>query len=256
MLARAIRLLEQVSETGAPAGVSALARKTGIPKTTTYRLLENLAQQDLLIRQSGGYVIGTRMRKLGRLIHDRLSDDLLDLLRPYLVELYARTGEVVTLGVLDSADMVILETVRGLRHSGMAKPPDRTPAHCSAIGKLLMANADLAAMGIAGAELTACTTHSISDWSRLAAELRRIHQRGVAISRQEHVIGVIDVAMPIIGRTGPIAGIALSRPIDAAANPKAYAAHRQILMAASAAIRTLRQPPRQEVSPGLPALDP
>src|SRR5918992_1287716 len=189
MLGRAITLLEQISAMSAPVGVSALARKTSIPKTTTYRLLESLTEHDVLARGAGGYVLGPRMRKLARLIHDRLSDDLRDLLRPYLVELYARTEEVVTLGVLDGTEMVILETIRGLSHADMATPADRTPAHCSAIGKLLMAQqANLAAMRATGATLTPCTTHTIVDWTRLTAELGRIRRHGVAVSHQEHII--------------------------------------------------------------------
>jgi DNA-binding IclR family transcriptional regulator len=245
MLARAITLLEQISAAGGPVGVSALARKTAIPKTTAYRLLENLAHQDLLARRTGGYVIGPRMRSLVRLIHDRLSDDLRDLLRPYLVELHVRTGEVVTLGILDDAEMVILETIRGLRHAGMAAPADRTPAHCSAIGKLLMAKrADLPALRAAGVELTPCTTHTITDWTRLAAEFGRIRRHGVAVSHQEHILGVIDVAMPIVGRSGPIAGVALSRPIDVVTTHETHTTHREIVLAASAAIHTLRPPSR------------
>ncbi len=256
MLARAITLLEEISAVNAPVGVSALARKTTIPKTTTYRLLEGLAQLDVLTRRTGGYVLGPRMRKLARLIHDRLSDDLRDLLRPYLVELYARTEEVVTLGILNGADMVILETVRGLRDADMATPPDRTPAHCSAIGKLLMAqHANLAEMRATGVKLVPCTTHTIADWTRLAAELGRIRRRGVAESHQEHVIDVIDVAMPVVGRGGPIAGVARSRRFKAAASHEAHVAHREIVLAASAAIRTLR-PPERGARAGHPAPDP
>jgi DNA-binding IclR family transcriptional regulator len=132
--------------------------------------------------------------------------------------------------------MVILETVRGLRHAGMAGPVSRTPAHCSAIGKLLMAHcADLEAMRATGMALTACTMHTITDWPRLAAELGRIRRQGVAVSHQEHVLGVIDIAMPIVGRRGPIAGVALSRTVDSAATQEAHAVHRQIVLAASAA---------------------
>lgn len=76
MLERAISLLEHISATNAPAGVSALSRTSGIPRTTTYRILENLARQDLLRRRAGGYVIGPRMRELVRLIHDRLPGRL------------------------------------------------------------------------------------------------------------------------------------------------------------------------------------
>jgi DNA-binding IclR family transcriptional regulator len=241
LLARAITVLEYIGSADTSVGVSVLARKTGIPKTTTYRMLENLARQDMLSRRPDGYVIGSRMRELANLVHDWLPGSVRDQLRPYLVELYTRTGQVVTLGVLDEAEMVTLETVCGLGHASLAAPASRTPAHCSAIGKLLMAHhADLTAMRAGGAGLNACTVHTITDWTRLAAELSRIRRQGVAISHQEHVLGVIEVAMPIVGRHGPIAGVALSRAVDARITQETYATHRQIILAASAALRTLR----------------
>jgi len=245
MLTRAITLLEQVGAASAPVGVSALARKTDIPKTTAYRILENLTRQALLSRREGGYVTGPRMRQLARLINGRLPGPVRDLLRPYLVELCVRTGEAVTLGVLDGTEMVIVETVRGLRHASLATPARRTPAHCSAIGKLLMAqHPDLAALRAADARLTPCTACTITDWARLSAQLSHIRQHGIAISNQEHVSGVIDIAMPVLGRRGPIAGISLSHAAGTAATQDTHTAHRQITAAASAALRALPPPPR------------
>jgi IclR family transcriptional regulator, KDG regulon repressor len=237
MLDRAVTLLEQVATASGPLGVSALARRTGMPKTSAFRLLATLSDLSLVDRAGNGYRPGQRMRHLVDLVHEQVPYDLRRLTMPYLIELYERTNDVVTLGVIDGNEMVILESIRGHRHATMTEPAERSPAHCSAIGKLLLARDPQATADALHETLRACTSRSILDRTALSAELARIRQTGIAFSDQEHVPGVIEVALPVIDRDGPVAGIARSRRAGTTFDVAGDAVHRQVAFAASTAVR-------------------
>jgi DNA-binding IclR family transcriptional regulator len=234
---RAIVLLEKVCELAEPIGVSALARQTAIPKTTVFRLLRVLAALDLVTRQSAGYVPGTAMRRLASLIHPGMPYDMRNLLTPYLVELYERTGDMVSLGVIDGDDMVVILLIRGRGHRRMTVPAECTPAHCSAIGKLLLAYRT----GYSPGALPACTPQTVTSPTLLTRQLEVIRRSGMALASEEHVAGMIDIAMPVIVAHQIVAGIARSRPRTMRADERADAAQRQVALAASAALsRRLR----------------
>jgi DNA-binding IclR family transcriptional regulator len=166
----------------------------------------------------------------------RFPYELSNLLIPYLIELYERTADAVSLGVLDGYDMVVLINIRGPQHRWLPVPEERTPAHSSAIGKLLLGyQANRAALAYAGT-LAPCTPYTMTSPAQLARQLEKVHRSGVAFANEEHVVGLFDIAMPIIVGDCAIAGIARSRPSTVPADSEADLAQRQIALAASAAI--------------------
>jgi DNA-binding IclR family transcriptional regulator len=234
-LSRAITLLERISESRQPIGVSALARSTSIPKSSAFRLLELLTQHDLVERRERGYLVGETMRRLAGLAQPQLPYDMNNLLMPYLVELYERTADAISLGVLDGNDMVLMFNIRGRQHQGLPVPRERTPAHCSAIGKLLLAYRTQSTDWHPGT-LTPCTPYTVTNPAELARQFRKIRQSGVAVAGEEQVAGLVDIAMPVTVEGRVFAGIARSRPRAVPGDPTADATQRQIAFAASAAI--------------------
>jgi IclR family transcriptional regulator, KDG regulon repressor len=242
VLDRAVTVLEHVASVPSPVGVSALARRAGIPKSSAFRLLAALTDLGIVEHDREGYRLGQRMRHLVGLVHERIPQDLRRLAMPYLVELYERSGDIVTLGILDRDEMVVLETVRGHQHADLPDPPERSPAHCSAIGKLLLAWDPQWPPAGHAKDLRHCTDRSVASWASLGAELTRSRQTGTAFSDQQHVNGVIEVAMPVLDRDGAVAGIGRSRPAGSQFDPAGDAIHRQVAFAASTALRRLRLP--------------
>jgi DNA-binding IclR family transcriptional regulator len=229
---RAIVLLEEICEAAEPIGVSALARQTAIPKTTVFRLLRMLAAHDLVTSEPDGYLPGAAMRRLAGLIRPRMPYDLRAILASYLVELYERTGDMISLGVLEGDDMVVIMIIPGRRQRQMEVPGERTPAHCSAIGKLLLAYR----AGYSPVTLHACTPLTVTSPDELIRQLDAIRRSGMAVVSEEHVAGVIDIAMPVTVAGQIVAGIARSRPHTQPPDERGNAAQRQITLAASAAI--------------------
>ena len=125
---------------GSVVGVSELARRSGLTKSTAFRQLTILERADMVERVGRGYRIGRTLRTLaGSAVeyeHSPLTAELL----PYLVEIFEHTRHTVQLGVLDGSDIVFLTTVRG--HHTLATPTHprlRLPARTTAAGKVLLA---------------------------------------------------------------------------------------------------------------------
>ncbi|WP_081122610.1 IclR family transcriptional regulator [Prescottella equi] len=117
-----------------------LARRTGIPRTTTHRMLEHLVRTGWLNRIGTEYELGQRLVEVGALAlyRNRLNRAVGPLLR----ELHHVTGHVVHLGVLDGADVVYIEKVGGRSMPDLpTRVGTRVPARSSTIGKSLLANA-------------------------------------------------------------------------------------------------------------------
>jgi DNA-binding IclR family transcriptional regulator len=194
-----------------------VVRRTGLPRSSAHRMLERLVQLRWLRRQGRDYELGMRLVELGSLaVH---QDRLHRAAQPALHELHRATGLVVHLAVLDGMDVVYLEKISG--GFGAAVPSrvgGRQPAHCTAVGKALLAFSDPARVEDFDVDmLSRKTRYSISTRRQLTEELNAIRARGVAYERGESVAGFGCVAAPIgdIGHAGePLAAVSVCGPLD------------------------------------------
>lgn len=170
-----------------------IVRRTGLPRSSAHRMLERLVQLRWLRRSGRDYELGMRLVELGSLaVH---QDRLVRAAGPLLGELHRATGLVVHLAVLDGADVVYLEKI-GDRMIGAipTRVGGRQPAHCTAVGKAILAYRDEETDIDLGTRLT---RYSISSASQLAAELAKVRAHGVAFEREESLLGFGCVAAPI-----------------------------------------------------------
>jgi DNA-binding IclR family transcriptional regulator len=187
-----------------------VVRRTGLPRSSAHRMLERLVQLRWLRRQGRDYELGMRLVELGSLaVH---QDRLHSAAQPFLHELHRATGLIVHLAVLDGADVVYLEKIAGAL--GAAVPTrvgGRQPAHCTAVGKALLAFSDATELDDL---LARKTRYSISTRRQLADELAAIRARGFAYERAESVTGFGCVAAPIGDADAPIAAVSVCGPLD------------------------------------------
>jgi DNA-binding IclR family transcriptional regulator len=191
-----------------------VVRRTGLPRSSAHRMLERLVQLRWLRRHGRDYELGMRLVELGSLaVH---QDRLHSTAKPFLHELHRATGLVVHLAVLDGADVVYLEKVAGTL--GAAVPTrvgGRQPAHCTAVGKALLAFSDPATLEDLDADLlTRKTRYSMCTRRQLVDELAAIRVRGFAFERSESVGGIGCVAAPIGDLDAPIAAVSVCGPLD------------------------------------------
>lgn len=184
-------------------GVTEIARRLGIAKSTAHRLLSSLCARGFTekIPGTGHYQLGLHLYELGQLAQDRLPTRHLAL--PVLEELRVGTGQTVHLSMAEGADVIFIERLQTLRGIPLlGERHRRMPLHTTSAGKVLAAfNPDIAdAAERAGfSRMTEQTVHDRRAWQRLLAEVR---QRGYAVSDSENRAGLASVAAPILQANG------------------------------------------------------
>lgn len=193
-------------------GVSELARRAGMSKSTAFRLLGLLERNGIVERAGRNYRLGVRLHELGSRVHVPDYDRIRDALIPFLAQLYELTHETVHLGVLHGTDVVCLSKLYGHRRTATAaRIGGRMPAHCSAAGRVLLAYDPDALDRVLRTELRRVTPHTITDPDRLAAEITAVRSEGAAFDDEEAALGVSCVAVPVIGHGGrAVAAMAVS----------------------------------------------
>ena len=110
-------------------GVSEIARRANLPKSTVSRLVNDLVRQRYLDREGTRLHLGLKLFELGQAVERPMR--LRKLARPVMVHLRNMTGESVRLGVLDGDDVVLIAALAGRDDLliGRATPaPGRRPA--------------------------------------------------------------------------------------------------------------------------------
>jgi len=225
-----------------------LVRRTGLPRSSAHRMLERLVQLRWLRRNGRDYELGMRLVELGSLaVH---QDRLVRAAGPLLGELHRATGLVVHLAILDGPDVVYLDKV-GDRMSAMpTRVGGRQPAHCTAVGKAMLAySGDDAPVDLQAR----MTKYSISSSPQLAVELVKVRAHGVAVEREESMLGFGCVAAPIGGQGEAVAAVSVCGPMNRMAFDRRLTA--PVRMTAMSIWRNVEDGP-QRVAPTLQPLRP
>jgi IclR family transcriptional regulator, acetate operon repressor len=215
--ARSFAVLEHVASSRAPVDVLDIIASLKLPKATAYRLVDWFVTQGYLSREPGRrrLIVGP---KLTNLAFGALSSSMRhDTPHVVLQRLVHTLNETCNIGTLLNGEVIYLDRVEAehwpLRlHYTIGS---RVPLHCSAIGKLFLA---LAASPrrrrlLQSLELRPFTESTITDGVRLEAELRQIRKEQVSFDREEYLVGVVCMAVPVIGKNGEmLAALAIQAP--------------------------------------------
>lgn len=195
-------------------GVSELARRAELSKSTAFRLLASLQDNGAVDRAGNAYRLGKLIQDLGTTQESDLHASLRDALTPFMVNLYETTRQTVHLGVLQGTDVVYLNKLYGqLAVRSPSRIGGRLPTYCTAVGKVLLAyNPDVAA-AVMKKEMHAWTENTITSAEQLAKELSTIHKENVGYDRDEILLGLNCVAAPVFNSSGrAVAALSISGP--------------------------------------------
>ena len=188
------------------AGVSDVADRTGLPKSTVSRLLGTLVDLGA-VEQSGA--LGEY--SLGELILDlsasaRPGSNLVQIARPSLEELVEGTGETAGLSILHGVEVYYLDQVEGPHPVNVRDWTGETvDAHVVSSGLVLMAGASEAVrQRMLSAPLTRFTDNTTIDPVRLESRLDEVRCAGVAWSYEELSDGLNSVAAPVFNPAGTV----------------------------------------------------
>jgi DNA-binding IclR family transcriptional regulator len=220
VLDRASRLLDAF-RTAPELTLDELAERSRLARSTAHRLAGQLVRLGLLERSQRGWRLGMTLFELGQLVprQQRLRDVAL----AYMEDLYEATKETVQLAVLDESEVLYLEIISGHRK---VKTPSRRggrmPAHCTALGKAMLAfSDDVGRSWIArNHPLVTRTARTLADPRELAKELQDIRRAGLAYDREEATPGLVCVAAPLLTSDGAArAAMSVSMPAGGRITP-------------------------------------
>ena len=138
---KAFEILAALPAGGQFVGVSELARSMQLSKSTVFRLLTTMERNGFVEREGGRYRLGRRLHDIGAQVYEPRPGRLHELLSPIMAALYERSRETVHLGVLRDNEVVLLGRLHGRRTTPHAlRLGARFPAHCSAMGKAILAH--------------------------------------------------------------------------------------------------------------------
>lgn len=209
VLDRAVAILQVLADAPTELAAADVAERLRIHKSTIHRLLMVLERHRFIRKNpgSGKYALGLKLFELGSRAAKGLS--LREHAEPFLARLVRETGETAHIAVLDDGDMVSVANVEGPRTLRMPSTVGRrTPAHCSAVGKAVLAFLPQSTLNelIARRPLIALTDRTLATAGALAAELSRIRVRGYAIDDEEIEKGLRCIGAPVSDYTGQVVG--------------------------------------------------
>jgi DNA-binding IclR family transcriptional regulator len=241
-VANSLRLIKTFSEDHYEIGISDLAKRLGLAKSTVHRLASTLLDQGLLEQNTGDgkYRLGLALFELGTLVRRKM--DFTMEARPFLRTLMEKTGETVHLAILDHDSVLYIithESKQALRMG--SKVGTRVPVHCTAVGKALLAfqpEAEIARILVRG--LPASTPSTIVDSKELQRELASVRARNYAIDDEESEVGLRSIAAAIRGDSGSvIAAISIAGPVHRMSSKTLLGWARELVGAADAVSQRL-----------------
>lgn len=210
---RAIRILEALAREGA-VGVTVLAHQLGVHKSTASRLIAALENRGLVeqVEERGKYRLGVGILRLAGATNARL--DLVQEARPICRRLAAETGETVNVVILSGGAALYIDQVVGpSTMSSYNWVGQHIPLHATSNGKVLLSELSPSEVDTLLGDLTAYTPSTVTDRSRLVAELARVREQGFALAADELDVGLTAVAAPIHNAHGEIAAsVSVSGP--------------------------------------------
>jgi DNA-binding IclR family transcriptional regulator len=198
VLDRAIRILDVLGESGI-APLTSLSAEVGLPLSTASRIVNSLMAHGFVDQDPAtrAYRLGARLLFLG----SRISPPrLLEVSRPVMERLAAKTGEDASLSALQGTYAVILDRVEGpnpLKIVAAMRQP--VPLHCGAFRKLLLSYQPQAWIRqyVNSIKLERYTPRTLTRKAAILKELAVTRRRGYALSYGEYLIDSGGIAAPV-----------------------------------------------------------
>lgn len=212
---RALRILQCFNADELELGVTEVAAAVGLHKATAHRLLATLESEGFLRRTDGKkYRLGLCAYQLGLLASPDLEERRA--IQEELGRLATATGETAHFAILDGSQVLYVEKVEGSHRLRMPSAVGRrVPAHCTALGKVILASMTeherLQVLAELGWERY--TNNTFTEPSAFLAELESVRVQGVAFDRQEFEEGLSCIGTAVPSDSGSVVGaVSISGP--------------------------------------------
>ncbi len=215
-LSRGLQILRLFNAHPTPT-LGEIAEESGLPKPTVLRFMKTLVAEGYVTVDAGSkrYHLTPSVLELGYAALRSLGVGAT--VTPFLEQLAAQTGGITNLSVLDGRDILYLARV--------APPPEirrlvtmrisvgsRIPAHCTAMGRILLASSDAALEAMLDAPLEQLTPNTITSPEALRRAVDRVKHLGYSLVEEELALGFTGASVPVV--TAKFAGLALGLTVQ------------------------------------------
>jgi DNA-binding IclR family transcriptional regulator len=211
VVARVAHILRALENEPQGLSLSQLAKRVGLPRSSTHRIVSALTTEGLLAAASpnGRVMLGP---EIGRLAAGRR--EFWRELRPYMERLFYSLGETVDCSVLDGDHARFVDQIAG-RHRlrAVSVVGSSFPLHSTANGKAILAelNSDELARLLPG-RLKRFTDNTITSPAVLMRELEQIREAGIAFDHEEHSTGISAAGIALRDPSGDFAALTVPMP--------------------------------------------
>lgn len=195
---RLFALLEVIAQKDQYFSLQSLVDELGLPKPTLHRMLQQLEGAGMIQRDGDGrqYSTGLRLRRMAENL--LLNNTVHGARHSVLRQLVEEVGESCNITTCSGDEVLYLdrvETVAPLRF--YLHPGSRVPVHCSASGKLFLAQMTPSQRRrlLAHAALSRYTDKTLTSAEEMEAEIERVRRDGYAVDDEEFLPGLLCVAV-------------------------------------------------------------
>jgi IclR family KDG regulon transcriptional repressor len=207
---KAFKILDAISDASSGLGISDLAKKLKIGKSTVHGITAALEELGVLVRDPihKQYTVGYSLLELCRTAYAKI--DLKDLARKPMEKLVAKVGETVFLGVLNGDHVTIVDVVESRNEMKITSPPGtRLPLLTGATGRVLLSQIEKekAKEMVQKRGLVRYTSKTVVDQRQFLREIEKVKTQKYAVDDEEYIPGVRAVAAPLVFRSAPPAAL-------------------------------------------------
>lgn len=192
---KTLAIVTALAEAGEPMRVSELATELSTSKSTAYKHLATLSEQELVVKEGVKYRLTMKFAEYGE--HVKADSDLYWAAKPHVDKLVETTTENVGLAIKHGLEVV--DVYQAGDDPDVSSVNSRY-CHCSAPGKAILSQLPEARLREVVTELplVARTEHTITDPDELLEELAKVRERGIAFERREQRPDVRGLAVPFV----------------------------------------------------------
>jgi DNA-binding IclR family transcriptional regulator len=206
---RILSILSAFEGRSKPLSATQIASFTGIPQSTTYRMLADLVEWGALVRNPNGtFHVGLRIWELGQQAGLSQREHVI---RPFLQDLFDLVHENVHMAIRQNTNALYVDKIYG-----SAKLPEVTrigsklPLHTTAVGRVLLAaEPEWFVQAYVNGKLVAPTPRTTTDPVLLLQEMKLVARQGYSLTFEQVRMGAASIAVPIVIQGQTVAAVGL-----------------------------------------------
>ena len=205
-VAKAMELLQLLSDAGEAMTLTAISERAGLPKSTVFGLLTTMRDYDVITQHADGkYALGLRLFEYG--CRASAFWNISSLARPYLEHLAEATGASAMLSTYENGHIVALDQAEGRDSLRIVSAPGaRLPLHCTSQGKVFLSAMDdhEAKRVLSRRTLEPYTPKTLVTWEELFRVMQAARENGYAVENGEYRFGLCSASAPVRDSSGAV----------------------------------------------------